>query len=291
MNRRQFIIASCISAHLPAQVYVGEVQRGGIDAPKHKEGSIHGTVVVGITISEGVVVAADSRTTSPTRVISDYTSKLFDVSNAGIATYGQAFIGGRNIAALIGDFRATNPRGDVDAIADQLRNFVATAYDTAFPQTGARPILGFLIAGYAHGIGRLLRVEFPNDRRPTVLHTTNTPGADWNGSTDIISRLVLGFDPRLGALPIIAGLPADQLPAVRQQLQGLQYNIPFDALTLQDGIDLALFLVRSTVEMQRFADGTVGAPGQIPNVGGAVDVLVVTPTELRWIRRKELRAE
>jgi hypothetical protein len=53
-------------------------------------------------------------------------------------------------------------------------------------------------------------------------------------------------------------------------------------------LSFALSLVRTTVEMQRFADGTMGQPGQILNVGGAVDVLVITPAELQWIRRKRI---
>jgi hypothetical protein len=131
-------------------------------------------------------------------------------------------------------------------------------------------------------------VIFPDARQPITLFTTQRQGAQWGGNTDVISRLVLGFDPRLGGLPTLAALPQEQLATLRMQLAGLQYNIPFDALTLQDGIDFALSLVRTTVEMQRFADGTMGQPGQIPSVGGAVDVLVITPAELQWIRKKRI---
>ena len=59
---------------------------------------------------------------------------------------------------------------------------------------------------------------------------------------------------------------------------------------LQDAIDLALSLVRITVEMERFSFGTNDDKGEIPGVGGAVDVLVVTPSGVQWIKQKALTA-
>jgi len=239
------------------------------------------------------VLAADSRMTTNTRAISDYASKLFDIDNVGIATYGQAFLDNRNIASWVADFRANHTAGDVEQISRAFIDFIGAAYDRQFPQANAnRPPLGFFIAGYdARRTGRLIQVEFPNARQPNTVFTTQRAGAQWGGNTDVITRLILGFDGRMGELPMFTALSVDQTIILRNQLTGLQYNIPFDALTLQDGIDLALSLVRITVEMQRFADGTIGHPGQIPSVGGSVDVLVITPAQLTWIRHKELHAQ
>jgi len=290
--RETVFCIAMVTGHLYGQVNGGEVHSLGIGVYNPTE-SGHGTVSVGIATSEGIVLAADSRMTTNTRVISDYASKLFDVGHIGIAIYGQAFLDNRNIASWIADFRPTHQAEDVEEIARDLTAFIAVPYDAQFPQGAAvRPPLGFFIGGYdAHRVGRLIQVEFPNARQANTVFTTQRPGAQWGGNTDVITRLILGFDPRLGDLPIFSTLTPEQMATVRPQLTQLQYNIPFDALTLQDGIDLALSLVRTTVEMQRFADGTIGHPGQIPSVGGAVDVLVVMPSELRWIRRKELRAQ
>lgn len=56
----------------------------------------------------------------------------------------------------------------------------------------------------------------------------------------------------------------------------------FSAFSLQDAIDYAKFLVRTTADYQRFS-------GQMPNVGGDVDIALVTPRGgFKWIAQKEL---
>lgn len=57
---------------------------------------------------------------------------------------------------------------------------------------------------------------------------------------------------------------------------------PYPAFSLQDAIDYAEFLIRTTVAHQRFSQ-------QIPNVGGDIDIALVTPFDgFRWIRQKPL---
>src|SRR5438132_142376 len=65
-----------------------------------------GTVAVGVALSEGLVLAADSRLTYMTnqvypgyKVLSDFTSKVFDIGKFGVATYGEAFLQDRSIAS------------------------------------------------------------------------------------------------------------------------------------------------------------------------------------------------
>jgi hypothetical protein len=73
---------------------------------------------------------------------------------------------------------------------------------------------------------------------------------------------------------------------MKQAFAKFEYSIPWQYLTIQDGVDLSLALVQSTVDMQRFSFGTLGSPGAIPGIGGPVDVVVVTPFELRWAKKK-----
>lgn len=56
----------------------------------------------------------------------------------------------------------------------------------------------------------------------------------------------------------------------------------FHAFSLQDAVDYADFLIDTTTEHMRFSQ-------RIPQVGGDVDVCLVTPfDEFQWIRRKDL---
>jgi hypothetical protein len=42
--------------------------------------------------------------------------------------------------------------------------------------------------------------------------------------------------------------------------------------------------------VQRFSFGRSAHPGDIPGVGGGVDVLAITPNDIQWVRKKELTA-
>ena len=62
-----------------------------------------------------------------------------------------------------------------------------------------------------------------------------------------------------------------------------QSQPPYEVFSLQDAIDYAEFLISSTIAHQRFSQ-------TIPNVGGNIDILLVTPfDEYEWIHQKRLR--
>ena len=87
------------------------------------------------------------------------------------------------------------------------------------------------------------------------------------------NRLIKGFDPRL---PLIVQdflkLTDDQKTALETHLAGaLSLQIPYQFLPLQDCVDMAIFLIRTTMEIQNWILGVRG-------VGGAIDVAIITRT-------------
>ena len=109
----------------------------------------------------------------------------------------------------------------------------------------------------------------------------------WGGQTDIATRLVHGYDPL-----IIAGLAA-QLKQPPQEVQKalesmapqLQFKVPYQVLPLQDCIDLATFLVRTTVSAQQLSICVRG-------VGGTIEVAYIQRNkELTFVQQKKLRGE
>ena len=59
----------------------------------------------------------------------------------------------------------------------------------------------------------------------------------------------------------------------------------FAAMPLQDAIDYAIYLIRTTIDSLRFEP-------RFPTVGGAIDVLVITPQEKPYfVQKKELIGE
>lgn len=117
-------------------------------------------------------------------------------------------------------------------------------------------------------------------------------GANWIGQIDVIARIVLGFDARIQNLPFFAKVASENTPAQLQpQLAGLEYVIQWGTMTLQDGIDFSVLAIETTTAIQRFSDGVRLDPGDMPGVGGSIDVAVITRDKgFVWVSKKKLRA-
>lgn len=155
--------------------------------------------------------------------------------------------------------------------------------------------LQFIIAGYnVDGSHAVYTVYIPGDtvdaRRDSTVRGREF-GANWIGQTDVLSRIVLGYDGRIGNLPFVqeaAGKIGQDI--VQQQLQGLEYSIQWGTMTLQDAIDFCKLAIETTTAIQRFSDGIVADPGDMPGVGGPIDMAVITPEKgFIWINKKNLR--
>ena len=122
--------------------------------------------------------------------------------------------------------------------------------------------------------------------------TNQEYGADWIGQTDVIARIILGFDVRIQNLPFVDKMIKEITPAqVQAQLNSLQYVIQWGTMTLQDGIDFSTLAIETTTAIQRFSDGIVADPGDMPGVGGKIDVAVITRDKgFVWISKKNLIA-
>lgn len=118
-------------------------------------------------------------------------------------------------------------------------------------------------------------------------------GASWIGQNDVVSRIVLGFDGRINNLKFvneaIKNLGQEE---IIKQLGGLQYAIQWGTMTLQDAIDFCTLMVQTTSAIQRFSDGIIANLGDMPGVGGPVDVAVITPDHgFVWVSRKKLKVD
>jgi len=115
-------------------------------------------------------------------------------------------------------------------------------------------------------------------------------GAGWIGQTDVVTRIVLGFDPRLQGIPLVREAAAKiGEPAVQQQLRGVEYSIQWGTMTLQDAIDFCQLAIETTTAIQRFSDGVLMDPGDMTGVGGPIDMAVITYDKgFAWLNRKHL---
>ena len=75
-----------------------------------------------------------------------------------------------------------------------------------------------------------------------------------------------------------------------EELKSLEYAIQWGTMTLQDGIDFCGLMIQATSAMQRFSDGIKADPGDMPGVGGPIDIAVITPDNgFVWINKKKLK--
>jgi hypothetical protein len=259
------------------------------------------TIVVATAAPDGLVLAADGRTTLVNgrrhRIASDHTRKVFAPFNGiGVATFGVALLADQTIAGHMEKF-AAQPFQDpvtVDSVSHAISKYFTRLLDEQAEAIGRRPpdgVLGFVVAGYdALGVGQIYDVLLPAAEAgpgpvlPRADPSTRLPGYLFRGRTQHARRLFEGFDVdglgRSGAKPSAR---------VRHELQRLGYHMN-QPLSVQEAVDLAVFIVRLTVDMDRLSDGTFAEPEAVPICGGALQVLVITSKGFNWIVQPRLRA-
>jgi hypothetical protein len=108
---------------------------------------------------------------------------------------------------------------------------------------------------------------------------------------DVVSRVILGFDVRIGNIRFVNEATRELgQEEVNKQLRNLEYVIQWGTMALQDAIDFCTLMIQTTSAVQRFSDGIAADPGDVPGVGGFVDVAVITPDKgFVWVSKKKLK--
>lgn len=233
------------------------------------------SLVVTVYVPSGIVMAADSRMTATRKekkeaegqdvtlqeriVLSDNAYKVVKLTAVpvGVAAFDTGVINDEPVDTHIRRFEqeAVTEGETVATVPDKLVEY----FRREFPRVG----VGFLVGGYTTEN----RVSTPH---VFVCHTVKEPHVR-RVNVDDQGKVVYGV-LRGGDVAVVNRLVAqDALPL-------------FAAMPLQDAVDYSIYLIRATIETLRFEP-------RYPSVGGFIDVLVVTPDEMRFVQRKELRGE
>lgn len=253
------------------------------------------TVLIGIAAPDGIVLASDSRLTRTIgeshRILSDNAQKVFEVGGFGVATSGMAFLGNDTIAGVMDRFIAQEDGkfgGDVKEFAARLGKFfdarfqeiLAVAEEEWSVEEDGYAIV-FLVGGYDEvGVGNVYEVAIPTGEVEEAAASTTDSGVVWRGQTSTIRRLLKGLD---WGHPALGDFPED----AQEVLGELEYIHLFPT-TIQDAVDYARFLVQTTIDMQRFSDGTAFSPGLVPGCGGPVQILAIERSGTEWVGRDAL---
>lgn len=253
------------------------------------------TLVVAFKGTDGIVLAADSRVTLMSQQghpsTFDNATKLLTLgqphNRVGAVTSGVATFFGRTHHSLMPEFEATlgQSRLSVLEYAQKLSDFFQTKWQASGQSVQAGDA-EFTVCGYDLGdiYGKVFRFTIPRFPAPAEVNP-GIAGLSWGGQSSIVNRILLGYDLRLmDTLRQHFSFNDQQVASVRQHLsREIQHQIPYDTLALQDCVDLATYLIRTTIEAQSFSTGLRG-------VGGEIDVATITQTEgFKWVSRKQIQ--
>lgn len=264
------------------------------------------SLAVAIKGPEGVVLAADSRVTLEAQrgngpilpVNFDNATKLLGFSKpqnyVGAVTYGAAVIGmrtPRTAQSFVPEFELSlesEERLGVLEFSKRLGNFFMERWQENMPADYKGPNMTFVVGGYdpEGAYGKIFLFEIPRKPGPEPRNPDDF-GMTWGGQLAVASRIIHGFDPAL--LPLLQKILNLDKESMKRVEEGLRHNmefpIPYPVLPLQDCVDLATFLVRSTIVAQDLAVGVRG-------VGGPIDVAVITRTGgLQYVQQKRIHGE
>lgn len=236
----------------------------------------------------------------------------------GMVTFGMATIGSRTLQSYVREFELENRpetlKGlSMEKLCRTLHKFFRERYieslEVALKAQGKKledvpenlRALGMFVSGFSYKepLPETWQLDIQLDEASGVrqIRKQGDFGSNWGGQFMGVQRFHKGFDPQLlqdviGRL--IAEFKIDASGADTQQrimalvqeaVTPFEYQVPFAAMPLQEGIDYATFLLDMMILQHRFV---VGAP----TCGGKVRMAVVRKHEgFEWVsdQRFEVR--
>lgn len=282
------------------------------------------TVNIVVCTNDGLVVAADSRVIlqygTKTRIASEFAQKVKQIGSHLAVTYsGAAHLydleeNRRSIGSIIDEYKndsgiSEETHADPRLTVEALDSLFTTLYTKKRSLNVGQGTLKMMICGYdTNNIRRYYDLQFVKQKSEksqkfSVVRVfdssfaSGVTGASPGGQTDVWTRLIKGYSPTLKSytwfrefeVEVPDSLDSTVVDTVVKRdtlnVNDLRYDIRYDLMTLQDAIDFAVFIVRATIEAQRFNQSS------IQGVGGAIDIAVITPDGFRWIQHKQLHGE
>jgi hypothetical protein len=254
------------------------------------------SLVITTYVPEGIVMASDSRrsitiegktpdgkdlskidTVNSDNAYKTYLLSKKDKDNklifeVGVSSFGQDLLGGISTASHIKRFteEELTKEDNVTTIPKKLVEFFRKLFPTADT--------GFNVAGYMRekeGEASKPHIYYCHVARNIVERKNVKPdgnltyGATWSGQIDVLAGILQ---------PSLLPGPEDKPITMHKP------PIIWDAMALQDAVDFSIYAIRTTIDTIRFQ-------ARPKNVGGSIDVLVITPDGAKWIQRKELKGE
>lgn len=264
------------------------------------------TIAISLKVNDGVVLAADSAATifaqqadgNAIGVVNVYDNadKVFNLCKGqpiGVITWGSGSIGESSLSTLIKDFRKRITgelrevgKYTIEEVSKTLSEFIYTEhYQPAFETWTHKPDIGFMVSGYSSDSDSADEWKFDIHNGeligPTKIRGQGEVGLTWNGEPEAITRLYFGHGSALPQVLAESGIGIEKINEIIENIhQKMAAPLVIPALPIQDAIDLAEFLVDTTIKFSKFSPGA-------PTVGGPIDIAAITKHEhFKWVKRK-----
>jgi hypothetical protein len=257
------------------------------------------TIIVSVKINDGIVMAADSAGTMHSGQIYTHANKITNLCDGlpvGAMSTGAGGIGNESVETLLKDLRQRFAGADpvhadwqldpmtytLEQVAGRLRTFLFEEKAALCPEPTN---LQLRLCGYSAGrpLAEVWEVSMTGLDCPPQRQIMNETafGVMWVGQYEALNRLIFGLGFDIGAALVKHGIPEEQAGRLQDELvRDLYATLSVPAMPIQDAIDLARFLVETTIGFVRFA---VFLP---KSVGGAVQIAAITKHEgFRWVQQ------
>ena len=231
------------------------------------------TMIVSVLVQDGIVLAGDSiitlKETAESTPMKTFPNcqKIFPFYDSfGIGTWGRGSINSKSVYFAVRELENRFKARDIcfntvdevaQAIADHLEEQVWED-----DRGKIKDPLGGYVVGYAEQTARV--IEF------------NCTSSDSHGACTIESVNHEDLGSYIGGITEIAEIIQDLYGA-----SGDPDYPPFGIFSLQNAMDFASFLIRTTVEFQHFSS-------RLATVGGSIDVAVVTRLDgFLWVQQHQ----
>lgn len=260
------------------------------------------TLTISVRVPDGIVLAADSLVSISARVTpsgegvkcpkcdedikmsdlklpslsisagsSPFGRKLFNIEkrNIGVTVYGAPALNGRTVDSHIREFEKLKIVGKekVKEVARKLADYLFAEFKKEVKVLSKIPekhvVIGFQTAGYDEKDVKIGKTFLVKIGRKVIVEPKHKKGygCTFGGDGRVVAKL-WKKDP---SIPIA--------------------EPNYALMSLQDAIDYAVFLIRTTKDYQRFAT-------MVPNVGGDIDIAIITHHGgFEWIQAKKYRGE
>jgi 20S proteasome alpha/beta subunit len=259
------------------------------------------TIIVSVKINDGIVMAADSISSFPGLPVSyQHANKIANLRKGlpiGVMVTGNGGIGNESAETLFKDLRrrfagdsAKHADWRLDPNAYTLENVAARVREFLFEEkteSGRIEVcMQMRICGYSANrpLSQVWEVALRGKECPPPSRVQDEEefGVRWDGEYEALDRLILGTGAKFASSLSTCGLSEEQSARAKQQIGAELYeSLGLPAMPIQDAIDLARYLVETTIGFVKFS------VNREKTVGGPVEIAAITKHEgFRWVQRK-----